>query len=346
MVALAPAGGGGVQAGRVVRLFHFRFAPAVGPSSTTAVGPAPERVFLGSGAAFVVAIGDVRLGVGAVAALAARAARPTRADAVGPGPRGRGEGLAPHLGDALLQERGGAVHAGGEDAALPPRRRKRRRALGNQEHHAAERRVLRCDAHRVAHRLRRQVRGLFSQIRRVLVALGPVKPPAAARALLPGDPEQARATHGAVTLLPQRVQRLQRALDAPHRLLARGVSLGGGQRRRALRIEFLHHQRVEDALVHLDSPGPGRGLAHAAGAVVELARGGGGGGGRRRRLAEQLGQPLGDAVRAEQRALVHHEQHARREHLQGLAPRVELPFLLQAQLEVPQAERELHRAPS
>ena len=66
----------------------------------------------------------------------------------------------------------------------------------------------------------------------------------------------------------------------------------------------------------------------------------------RRRLAEQLGQPLGDAVRAEQRALVHDEQHARGEHLQRFASRVELPVLLQAQLEVPQPERELHRPPA
>ena len=97
----------------------------------------------------------------------------------------------------------------------------------------------------------------------------------------------------------------------------------------------------------LITPGPGGGLAHAAGAVVELARGGDGGGRRRRRLAEQLGQPLGDAVRALSSALSSTTSSTPAGNTSKVsAPRVELPFLLQAQLEVPQAERELHRAPS
>ena len=121
VVALAPAGGGGVQAGRVVRLFPSASAPAVGPSSTTAVGPAPERVFLGSGAAFVVAIGDVRLGVGAVAALAARAARPTRADAVGPACRADAVRVSPHI-SAMRSSRNAAAPSTPEARMLRCRR--------------------------------------------------------------------------------------------------------------------------------------------------------------------------------------------------------------------------------
>ena len=187
----------------------------------------PLRSGCSSGAAFVVAIGDVRLGVGAVAApprapLGPRAPTPLaqgRADAVR---------VSPHI-SAMRSSRNAAAPSTPE-ARMLRCRRAAASVAGLSETRNTTRQSAACfAAMRTASRTACGGRSAVCfRVRRVLVALGPVKPPAAARALLPGDPEQARATHGAVTLLPQRVQRLQRALDAPHRLLARGVSSGVG----------------------------------------------------------------------------------------------------------------------
>ena len=187
--------------------------------------------------------------------------------------------------------------------------------------------MLRGDLHRVTYRLRRVVDVVAAR-------------------LFGRDPEEPRGANGPVALLPEVMKRFQHGLDSVHSLFPRGVALGGGQRGRALSLDFLQDERVEDLLVNLDRPRPRRGLAHARRAVMELTGGGGGGGGRRRRLPEELGESFDDSVATEQRALVHHEQHTGREHLQGFPSRIQPPVLLQAQLQVPQTQRESHAPPS
>ena len=141
----------------------------------------------------------------AVAAFPARAGT----HAVGPRLGGRRHRLAPHLRDELLEEGGGGVHAAGQDGSLPTRGVERLSILRHEKNDAAQRGVLSRDLHGVAH------------------GLGGIVDVVAAR-LLGRDPEQPGGADGPVALLPEVVKSLQDALYAIHRLLSRGVALGGG----------------------------------------------------------------------------------------------------------------------
>eukprot|EP00982_Pelagococcus_subviridis_P011034 31051-Pelagococcus_subviridis.AAC.3 len=114
------------------------------------------------------------IAIRAVAALASDAA----ADAVRPRLGARGERLAPHLRDELLEKRRAAVDAGREDRPLLPRRAQRLGRLAHEKHRATQRRVFSGDLHRVSDRLRRVVHARLT-------------------ALLVRYPEQTRAADGA-----------------------------------------------------------------------------------------------------------------------------------------------------